>query len=480
MGVRMSSGAAPLRTAGRAASTRLAGLPQAAALLLGDVLSALLALALASWLLVLLGRPPLRPEEPLIWMGLWIAWRAHQGLYPGYGRSPQTELRLHTVGTVQVALAQLAAAFATHRLAPSVTGLILLWASLLVLALIFRYGVRALLVHWGQYGRDISVIGAGRTAALTIAHLRAHPTYGLRPVATYDDNPVLHGTGVHGVPVVGPIALALTDPLTEQALITIPGARAEIQRQLVNSIYAAFPITWVVPDLFGVPNQALQPHNIGTVASLEIRNNLRSGRARLTKGMIDVLAACILTALLLPCLLVIVVAIKLDSPGPAVYRARRLGHGGRPFNCYKFRSMHSDAETKLRDVLANCTDLKAEFDATHKLKDDPRVTRVGAFLRRTSLDELPQLFNVLRGEMSLVGPRPIVQAEIVKYGAVYGIYKQVRPGMTGYWQVNGRSDTTYDERVGMDQFYVTNWSPWLDLLLMIQTVRVVVVGKGAY
>jgi Undecaprenyl-phosphate galactose phosphotransferase WbaP len=480
VGVRISGGAAPPRTAGRATSARLAGLPQAAALLLSDALSAWLALLLASWLLTRVGRPPLRPEEPLIWMGLWIVWRAYQGLYPGYGRSPQTELRLHTVGTVQMALAQLAAAFATHRLAPSVTGLVLLWTTLLLLSLALRYAVRAVLVRLGHYGRDISVIGAGRTAALTIAHLRAHPAYGLRPVATYDDNPALHGTGISGVPVVGSIALALAEPLTEQALITIPGARAEIQRQLVNSIYAAFPITWVVPDLFGVPNQALQTHNVGTVASLEIRNNLRSVRSRLVKGLIDVLGACCLTALLLPCLLVIAVAIKLDSPGPAVYRARRLGHGGRPFDCYKFRSMRSDAETALRDVLETCTDLRAEFEATHKLKRDPRVTRVGAFLRRTSLDELPQLFNVLRGEMSLVGPRPIVQAETVKYGAVYGIYKQVRPGMTGYWQVNGRSDTSYDERVGMDQFYVTNWSPWLDLVLMIQTVRVVVVGKGAY
>ncbi|WP_245616329.1 undecaprenyl-phosphate galactose phosphotransferase WbaP [Deinococcus radiopugnans] len=461
-------------------SARLAGLPQATALLLGDVLGAWLALLLASWLLALLGRPPLRPEEPLIWLGLWILWRAYQGLYPGYGRSPQTELRLHTVGTVQMALAQLAAAFATHRLAPSVTGLILLWSSLLLVALAFRYAVRALLVRLGQYGRDISVIGAGRTATLTIAHLRAHPGYGLRPVVTYDDNPALHGTSVHGVPVAGPIALALATPLTEQALITIPGARAEIQRQLVNSIYAAFPITWVVPDLFGVPNQALETHNIGTIASLEIRNNLKSGRARLTKRVLDLLCAVICTVLALPLLAVIAVAIRLESGGPVIYKAYRLGRHGELFPCYKFRSMHEDAEERLKTLLGEQPELRHEYETFHKLKQDPRVTRVGYLLRTTSLDELPQLWNVLVGQMSLVGPRPYLPRESQKIGGAIDTILRVRPGMTGYWQVNDRSHSTFEQRVDMDQFYIANWTPWLDAVILMQTMRVVVRGKGAY
>ncbi|WP_293914047.1 sugar transferase, partial [Deinococcus sp.] len=179
-------------------------------------------------------------------------------------------------------------------------------------------------------------------------------------------------------------------------------------------------------------------------------------------------------------LLLIAIAIKLDSPGPAVYRARRLGRDGKLFDCFKFRSMHRDAEAKLREVLDADPELRIEFDATHKLRNDPRVTRVGNILRKTSLDEFPQLFNVIIGEMSLVGPRPIVQAEVIKYGEIYSSYKQVRPGMTGYWQANGRSDTSYDERVAMDNFYVTNWTPWLDLVILLQTVRVVLMGKGAY
>ncbi|GAA5534860.1 undecaprenyl-phosphate galactose phosphotransferase WbaP [Deinococcus aluminii] len=480
MGLQLPAGTAPLRSGVKASSVRLSGLPQALALLLGDVLSALLANALASFLLAATGHPALRLEPPLVWLGLWLLWRAYQGLYPGYGRSPQTELRLHIVGTVQVAVAQLAAAFAVHRFTPSVAGVVTRWTLILILALLVRYAVRALLVHMGQYGRPISVIGAGQTAALTITYLRTHVAYGLNPVVAYDDNPALHGTTLHGVPVAGPIELALTHPTTEQALISIPSARAETQKRLVNSVYAVFPITWVIPDLFGVPNQALQPHNIGSVASLEIRNNLRSVRAGVMKRGIDLLGAVLGGLLISPVLLMIALAIRLDSPGPVVYRARRLGRDGRPFDCFKFRSMHRDAEEKLKHVLDSDPALKAEFEATHKLRNDPRVTRVGAFLRKTSLDELPQLGNVLLGTMSLVGPRPIVQAEVEKYGNIYAVYKQVRPGMTGYWQANGRSDTSYDERVAMDNFYITNWTPWLDMVVLIQTVRVVLMGKGAY
>ena len=459
---------------------RLTELPQSLLLVAGDLLSAIVSIQLVTLFLTSTGRPIPDWSGQWIWVGLWILWRAYQGLYPGYGRSPQTELRLHTVGTVQLLGAQLAAAFAVDRFVPSVPGLLFQWGVTLLLALLVRYGLRSLLIRSGHYGRAISIIGAGQTAALAITHLKASPAYGLNPVVAYDDNPALQGTQIEGVPIIGSIDDALTEPRTLQALISIPGARAEVQQRVVNQVYAAYPFTWVIPDLFGVPNQALQPHNIGSVASLEIKNNLRSVQARFIKRTIDLLGAGLGGLIILPVLLLIAVAIKLDSPGPAVYRARRLGRDGRPFACLKFRSMHRDAEAKLKEVLDSDPALRAEFEATYKLKDDPRVTRVGVFLRKTSLDELPQLGNVLNGTMSLVGPRPIVQAEVEKYGDIYEVYKQVRPGMTGYWQANGRSDTSYDERVTMDKFYVTNWTPWLDVVILIQTVRVVLLGKGAY
>ena len=459
---------------------RLSELPQSLSLVLGDLLSAALALQLTSLFLGATGRPALNWSDSLIWVGFWILWRAYQGLYPGYGRSPQTELRLHTVGTVTLLGAQIAAAFAVHRLVPSVPGLLLQWGLILILALLVRYGLRSLLIRGGQYGRSISVIGAGQTAALTIAHLKSNPAYGLNPVVAYDDNPALHGTLLEGVPIVGTLDDALNAPRTAQALISIPGARAEVQQRVVNSVYAAYPFTWVVPDLFGVPNQALQPHNIGSIASLEIKNNLRSVQARVIKRVLDLVLSLIGLILISPILLVIALLIRLDSEGPAIYKAERLGRDGKTFPCYKFRSMYQNGEQRLVELLATDSDRRAEYEKYHKLRDDPRVTRIGAFLRKTSLDELPQLLNVVLGQMSLVGPRPYLPREQPKMGNAAREILLINPGMTGYWQVNERSESTFERRLDMDRFYIANWSPWLDIIILFKTVRVVLISKGAY
>jgi lipopolysaccharide/colanic/teichoic acid biosynthesis glycosyltransferase len=147
---------------------------------------------------------------------------------------------------------------------------------------------------------------------------------------------------------------------------------------------------------------------------------------------------------------------------------------------WKFRTMVENAEQLLEEHLAKNPQLREEWDNTHKLRQDPRVTRIGRILRRTSLDELPQIWNVLRGEMSLVGPRPVVSAEVEKYGESFDFYRAVRPGITGLWQVSGRSDTSYSERVALDVRYVRHWSVWLDIYLLARTFRVVFRGSGAY
>ena len=455
-------------------------LPQGLVFFFGDLLIALLIYWAVNAYLQLIGNTLLSRSYVLLWLGIWLLLRAYQGLYPGYGRAPHTELRLHTVGTVQTAFAQFAVTYAVHDFDRSRLGLGLLWLLVYLLALPARYLLRALMIRLKVFGRPVAIVGAGKTGELAVQYLRRHPAYGLRPVAIYDDNPDLLGQRLYGVPVLGGIAEALSRPRALQAIISIPGARADVQRDIINAVHAVYPITWATPDFFGVPNQALVPHTLGTHATLEVRNNLRSRRSRLTKWLIDSLGGALIFVLILPLLLLIAVVVKLDNPGPALYRARRLGRGGQFFGCYKFRTMQQGADAKLEALLARDPERRAEFEATHKLRDDPRVTRIGAFLRRTSLDELPQLLNVLRGEMSLVGPRPIVQAEIPKYGDIYRLYTQVRPGITGYWQVSGRSDTSYEERVDMDNFYVSNWTPWLDCVILIQTVRVVALGKGAY
>ena len=186
------------------------------------------------------------------------------------------------------------------------------------------------------------------------------------------------------------------------------------------------------------------------------------------------------TILISPVLVFIGVWIYFDSPGPIIFRHARIGKNGRKFYCYKFRTMCVDAEVKLKKLLATDPKAQAEWEKDFKLKDDPRITKSGDFLRKTSLDELPQIFNVLKGEMSLVGPRPIVEAEIVRYGKYIADYYMVRPGITGIWQTSGRSEVTYDERVQMDTWYVRNWNVWLDIILLWRTFKVVIDKKGAY
>lgn len=178
--------------------------------------------------------------------------------------------------------------------------------------------------------------------------------------------------------------------------------------------------------------------------------------------------------------LVIAILIKLDSPGPVFFRQRRIGRFGREFYIYKFRTMFQNADQHLQSYLDNFPQLKAQWLATHKLKQDPRVTRFGYVLRKLSLDELPQIWNIIIGEMSLVGPRPIVDAEVEKYGKCFNLYIQVRPGLTGLWQVSGRNDTTYERRVELDEYYVRNQSLKLDLQILWKTVFVVLRKDGAY
>jgi Undecaprenyl-phosphate galactose phosphotransferase WbaP len=201
---------------------------------------------------------------------------------------------------------------------------------------------------------------------------------------------------------------------------------------------------------------------------------------RSLKRFVDILAAGAALVVLCPLFLLVACLIKISSPGHIFYSQQRLGIAGRPFRIWKFRSMVVNADQVLKNCLAHDPALRDEWRRTQKLAKDPRVTWVGRLLRKTSLDELPQLWNVLNGTMSLVGPRPIVHSEIAKYGDVYRLYARTKPGITGMWQVSGRNLTSYEERLRLDSFYVRNWSIWLDWYILLKTIRVVIFCEGAY
>jgi Undecaprenyl-phosphate galactose phosphotransferase WbaP len=313
-----------------------------------------------------------------------------------------------------------------------------------------------------------------------VSAVRANPTTGLRPVAILSEqgrpsetNPdLLSGTYAH--------AEDFAEMGIRHAVLCLPRADSGQIAAIVDRHFYLFPVVFVC---FGVQAGAMRNLDLaglGNVPLLRIENRLLLWGPLLLKRIVDLLVSYALALLLAVPAAVIAVLVSLDSPGPILFRQTRVGKGGRVFRIFKFRTMVAGAEDELQAQLRSRPDLVAEWKQTRKLRADPRITRIGRFLRKTSLDELPQLLNVLRGEMSLVGPRPIIREEILKYGAHYNLYVRVRPGVTGLWQVSGRSRTTYPERVALDGHYVRNWNLWLDLLILSRTAREVLTRNGAY
>ena len=211
-----------------------------------------------------------------------------------------------------------------------------------------------------------------------------------------------------------------------------------------------------------------------------VRNNLLSPVDKFLKNIFDYLMALSLVLIFSPLLFSLYMIVYIATNGHPLFKHKRIGLDGKEFNVYKFRTMYIDADKRLEELLEEDEDCRREWENDFKLKDDPRITKLGNFLRRTSLDELPQLINVLQGRMSLIGPRPIIDKEIEKYGEYFDYFTAVKPGITGLWQVSGRNDVDYDERVQLDVWYVRNWSMNLDIQILLKTVLVVIGRKGSY
>jgi Undecaprenyl-phosphate galactose phosphotransferase WbaP len=264
------------------------------------------------------------------------------------------------------------------------------------------------------------------------------------------------------------------------ALVSLDDADTENRQRWLDIIDLCFRKTVLIPDIFTGARVWVMAVAIGRLSGVLLKQNLLDTRRMALKRIIELALTAACGVFLLLALLGFTIAIRLDSRGPAFFRQQRIGRGGRRFRIYQFRTLVLDAPERLEAYLAAHPETRAEWEADQKLKDDPRVTRVGHFLRKTSLDELPQVLNVLRGEMSLVGPRPIVAEEIEKYGDGFDLYSRVRPGMTGLWQISGRNNISYASRVWLDKHYVCNWSVWMDVLILARTIPVVLRGTGAY
>lgn len=261
-------------------------------------------------------------------------------------------------------------------------------------------------------------------------------------------------------------------------LVTCQDTR--IVREEMVELVQHFQQIVFLPEREVFPIAGARTVEIGAAGGIEMVNQRKLKGLQWEKRFTDSLLSILIGIFALPCFLIVPILIKLTSRGPVIYKAKRLGKGGRTIHVWKFRSMYADADKRLQALLDSDPALKAEFERDFKLKNDPRVTPLGKFLRKTSIDELPQLVNVLKGEMALVGPRPIVEREAAYYGAAYEIFSLVKPGITGLWQCSGRSDASYEQRVALDRYYVMNWSPWMDLWIVFHTVFAVLKMKGSY
>jgi len=418
-----------------------------------------------------------------LWPFLFVFLLAYAatGLYSGAGIGAPEELRRTTaVSTVLfVCLAALTVSFRGGREHITWTLCLAVFLSVALVPLA-RECVRQRFAREPWWGYPAVVFGAGSTGAALVKAVVNEPGLGLKPIAVLDETRQVRE--VHGVPVFSDgnlTPLLLYPPRPAYAVFAVQDmARTELAR-LVERHRANFSHIILIPEAADIANLWVRPSRVGGMLGLELRHQMQ-WHERLAKRAVDV-AICLLSAVLvLPLCFVAAILIRLDSHGPAFYGQRRIGHKGSWFTAWKFRSMVPNADAVLEHYLEQNPALREEWEREHKLKTDPRVTRIGRILRKTSLDELPQLWNVLKGEMTLVGPRPIVEKEVVRYGRSFNLYTSVKGGITGLWQVSGRSDTSYEERVHLDTFYIRNWSMWLDYCILFRTVAVVLFRKGAY
>jgi len=333
----------------------------------------------------------------------------------------------------------------------------------------------------------VVILGAGRAGVAVARGFKKDKCYYYKIIGFLDDYKAGE-VNIDGenYPILGRIneifRLAEKENI-HTAILAMPSIGSEKIKQLFIKIRHYVPNVLIVPELQGISliTSELDYLFYEEIFLLHTKNNLANPINRILKRISEYFLIIPILILCMPIMIVIALVIKLTSSGPIIYTQNRIGRNGRPFKIYKFRTMYRDAEKRLKKLLQQDPEAREEWRLNFKLKKDPRVTKIGSFLRKTSLDELPQIFNVIKGEMSLVGPRPVTKEELEEYYKEDGeFYKMVKPGITGLWQVSGRNNTSYEQRKKLDVWYIQNWCIWLDIVILLQTFKCVIKGEGAY
>lgn len=360
----------------------------------------------------------------------------------------------------------------------------LTWGITLLVTPFVRVLVKKILIQLDLYLRDAIIIGGRENAMEAYKALMSEKYLGFR-IRCFITKNYIDDLKKLGIPIISEskkYIYQLPSQKNNQFIIALEDDEIELRDYWLRFFSTnGYRSVSVIPTLRGLP---LYSTNMSFLFShevilLRVNNNLAKRSSRILKRMMDILGSLAIMIILSPVLFVLYFMIKKDG-GNAIYGHERIGRNGKIFKCLKFRSMVVNSKEVLEELLAKDPTARAEWEKDFKLKNDPRITRVGHFIRKTSLDELPQLFNVLKGEMSLVGPRPIVKEELERYEENVDYYLMAKPGMTGLWQVSGRNDVDYKTRVYFDSWYVKNWSLWNDIAILFKTISVVLNRSGAY
>ncbi|OHE57196.1 MAG: UDP-phosphate galactose phosphotransferase [Thermodesulfovibrio sp. RBG_19FT_COMBO_42_12] len=391
------------------------------------------------------------------------------------------------VKSISLASITLLAIVTLGKLGDKVSRFVLLgtWLTSVFIFPIFRLWGKKILYNLGIWKERVLIIGAGNAGRLVMEGLHREKHMGYDVIGFLDDDEQKKDDTINGKKVLGKVTDFrgfIKKMGIKIVIIAMPSLPSERLSVLTADVQNHAANTMVIPDLKGIAliNTDLLHLFREELFLMNIRNNLKSVTNRFIKMLFDITVSVISMPLLLPVIGIIGIIIKSETPGPAIYAHDRIGKNGKIFRCYKFRTMYRDAEERLKEILDSDEEIRNEWLENWKLKDDPRITKVGRFLRKTSLDELPQIFNVIKGEMSLVGPRPYLLREKADIGENLHVICGAKPGITGLWQVSGRSDTGYRYRVKLDSWYIMNWSLWLDIAIIFKTIRVVIKTEGAY
>ena len=446
-----------------------------------------LCLSLASLLSVFLAHSlgdslsPDRLLRSLIVVPVTMIVFAANKIYPPFGSDEFEEAKQITRSICFIHLGWLCGWWVVHP-SGSQSQILISWIVATISLPLGRAILRGLLCRKSWWGEPVLLMGSGVWLEELLMLLDHNPRTGLHAVGILGDFGRTPSAlaGLRTFQDLDEALLFTRQRGVRTAIVALGGAGSASISEVTSRYAAHFQRLIVLPPMSPKFNLCSRVKTLGGYLGIQISQNLLSPVSKMSKRYLDLCVAAVAGIVLLPFMLLIALAVMLTSPGPVFYGHRRIGRDGAPFLAWKFRTMVSNADTLLAERLATNPALRLEWERDHKLRKDPRITSIGALLRRYSLDELPQLWNVVRSEMSIVGPRPICSAEIPKYAEYFADYSGVLPGITGLWQVSGRNETTYQERVRLDTYYANNWSPWLDLYILARTVGVVFSARGAY